>query len=53
LIHPDEQKGLIINWDASGRAIGSVLLQESDDGGLSFVSTASKVLNQTEERYTT
>jgi hypothetical protein len=53
LIHPDEQKGWIINADAIGRAIGSVLLQERDYGGFNIVSTASRVLNQTKERYTT
>ena len=53
LIHPDENKEWIINTDASGRAIGSVLLQERDDGGFNIVSTASRVLNQTEQRYTT
>jgi len=53
LIHPDEQKGWVINSDASGRAIGSVLLQERDAGGFNIVSTASRVLNQTEQRYTT
>jgi hypothetical protein len=53
LIHPDEQKGWIINSDASGRAIGAVLLQDKDDGGFNIVSTASRVLNQIEQRYTT
>jgi len=53
LIHPDEQRGWIINSDASGRAIGAVLLQERDDGGFSIVSAASRVLNQNEQRYTT
>ena len=53
LIHPDEQKGWIINSDASGHAIGSVLLQERDDGGFNIALTASMVLNQTEQRYTT
>jgi len=43
----------IINADAIGRAIGSVLLQERDDGRFSIVSTASRVLNQTKQRYTT
>jgi len=52
-MHPDENKGWIINSDASGRAIGSVLLQERDDGGFNIVSTASRVLNQTEQLYTT
>jgi hypothetical protein len=53
LIHPDEQKGWIVNADASGRGIGSVLLRERNDGVLSTVSTASRVLNRTEQRYTT
>ena len=53
LIHPDEQSGWIINSDASGHAIGAVLLQEKDDGGFNIVSAASRVLNQTEQRYTT
>jgi len=43
LIHPDEQKGWIINADASGRPIDSVLLQEREDGRFSIVSTASRV----------
>jgi hypothetical protein len=33
-------------------AIGSVLLQEKDDGGFNIASTASSVLNQTAQRYT-
>ena len=53
LVHPDEQKDWIINSDASGRAIGSILLQERDDGVFNIVSTASRVLNQTEQRYAT
>jgi hypothetical protein len=32
LVHPDEKKGYIINTDASVKAIGGVLLQESDGG---------------------
>jgi hypothetical protein len=31
-MHPREDKGYIINTDASGRAIGSILMQESGDG---------------------
>ena len=43
LVHPDEQKDWIINSDASGRAISSILLQERDDAGFNIVSTASRV----------
>jgi hypothetical protein len=53
LIQQNEENVWIINSDASGRAIGSVLLQEREDGGFNIVSTASRVLNQTEQRYTT
>jgi hypothetical protein len=45
--------GWIINSVASGHAIGSVLLQERDNGGFNIVSTALRVLNQTQQHYTT
>jgi hypothetical protein len=45
--------GLYVNSDASGRAIGLVLLQEGEDGGFNIVSTASRFLNKTDQRYTT
>jgi hypothetical protein len=41
LVHPDEKKGYVINTDASGKAIGGVLLQKTDDGHYNIVSTAS------------
>jgi hypothetical protein len=47
------KKGWIINSDASGRAIGSVLLQQRDGGRFSIVSPASRVLNQTMQSYAT
>jgi hypothetical protein len=53
LVHPDENKGYIIHTDASGRAIAGVLLQEDDDGHYNIVSTASRVLNAAEQRYST
>jgi hypothetical protein len=52
-VHPSEDKGLIINTDASGRAIGSILMQESQDGKFNIISTASRVLNHAEQGYTT
>jgi predicted Rdx family selenoprotein len=39
--------------DASGHAIGSVLLQEKNDGEFNILCTASSVWNETEQRYTT
>jgi len=51
LFHPDENKGYVINTDASGKAIGGVLLQKRDDGHYNIVSTASRVLSAAEQRY--
>jgi len=53
LVHADEKKGYIINTDGSGKAIGGVLLEENDDGQYNIVSTASRVLSATEQRYST
>jgi hypothetical protein len=53
LVHSDEKKGYIINTDASGKAIGGVLLKKSDDGHYNIVSTASRVLSAVQQRYST
>ena len=53
LVHPDEEKSWIINTDASGKAIGSVLMQQDEDGDFNIISTASRVLRPSEQRYTT
>jgi hypothetical protein len=53
LVHPDEEKDWIINTDASEKAIGAVLMQDGDQGKFNIVSTASRVLNSAEQRYTT
>ena len=53
LVHPDEKKSWIINTDASGKAIGSVLMQWDENGDFNMVSTASRVLKPVEQRYTT
>jgi hypothetical protein len=42
----------IINTDASLKAIAGVLMQTDRDGKTHVVSTASRVLTQTERRYT-
>jgi transposase InsO family protein len=52
LIHPDESRPYMINTDASGRAIGAVLMQVNSGGETQIVSTASRVLNPAEQRYT-
>jgi len=53
LVHPDEKKDWIINTDASGKAIGSVLTQQDENGDFNIISTASRVLRPAEQRYTT
>jgi hypothetical protein len=53
LVHPDENKGYIINTHASHRAIAGVLLQEGDDRPYNIVPIASRVMNAIEQRYST
>ena len=53
LVHPDENKDWIINTDASGKAIASVLMQDNGKGGMNIISTTSRVLKPVEQRYTT
>jgi hypothetical protein len=53
LIHPDSESEYVINTDASARAIGGVLMQEDKAGNLRIISTTSRVLNATEQRYST
>jgi hypothetical protein len=53
LVQPDEDLPYIINTDASARAICAVLSQQDRQGNTNIVSTASRVLTQTEQRYTT
>jgi len=53
LVHPDENLPYIINTDASAKTIGAVLLQEDLEGNTNIMSTASRVLSPTEQRYTT
>jgi ribonuclease HI len=53
LVHLDGNLPYIINTDASAKAIGAVLLQRDREGNTNIVSTASRVLTPTEQRYTT
>lgn len=53
LVHPDESLPYTINTDASAKAIGAVLSQQDQEGNKNIVSTASRVLTSTEQRYTT
>jgi hypothetical protein len=51
LVQPEVSLPYIINTDASGRAIGGVLMQTNREGETHIVSTASRVLTETERRY--
>ena len=53
LVHPDSESEYVIYTDNSARAIGGVLMQKDKGGNLRIVSTTSRVLNPTEQRYTT
>jgi hypothetical protein len=53
LIQPDEGLPYIIHTDASSKAIGAVLMQKDLEGNINIVSTASRVMNSAERRYTT
>jgi hypothetical protein len=51
LVHPDVSLPYTIHTDASGQAIGAVLMQTNASGETFIVSTASRVLNPAERRY--
>jgi hypothetical protein len=51
LVQPDETLPYAINTDASGKEIEGVLMQTNRDGETHIVSTASRVLTQTQRRY--
>jgi hypothetical protein len=53
LVQPDVSRDYIINSDASKVVIAAVLMQNDQAGNTNIVSTASRVLTQTEQRYTT
>jgi hypothetical protein len=46
LVRPDEEKSWIISTDASGKAIGSVLMLQNENRDFNIISTASRVLSQ-------
>ena len=53
LVQPDEILPYIIHTDTSSKAIGAVLMQKDLEGNFNMISTASRVMNSTERRYTT
>jgi ribonuclease HI len=53
LVQPDDTQDYINNTDANVKAIGAVLMQEYREGRINIVSTASRILTSSEQRYTT
>ena len=51
LSSPDLNKPLLLETDASGRGLGAVLSQKQADGRYHPIAYASRVMNETEQRY--
>ena len=51
LAFPDFNKPFLLETDASGRGLGAVLSQKQADGQYHPIAYASRVMNETEQRY--
>ena len=51
LAFPDFNKPFLLKTDASGRGLGAVLSQKQADGQYHPITYASRVMNETEQRY--
>ena len=51
LTSPDFNKPFLLETDASGRGLGAVLSQKQADGLYHPIAYASRVMNETEQRY--
>ena len=51
LSFPDFNKQFLLETDASGRGLGAVLSQKQEDGRYHPIAYASRVMNETEQRY--
>ena len=51
LTFPDFHKSFLLEMDASGRGLGAVLSQKQADGQYHPIAYASRVMNETEQRY--
>ena len=51
LSFPDFNKPFLLEMDASGKGLGAVLFQKQADGRYHPIAYASRVMNETEQRY--
>ena len=51
LAFPDFDKPFLLEMDASGKGLGAVLSQKQTDGQYHPIAYASRVMNETEQRY--
>ena len=51
LAFPGFDKPFLLETDASGRGLGAVLSQKQEDGRYHSIAYASRVMNETEQRY--
>ena len=51
LAFPDFNKPFLLETDASGRSLGAVLSQKQADGRYHPIAYASRIMNETEQRY--
>ena len=51
LVFPDFDKPFLLETDASGKGLGAVLSQKQSDGQYHPIAYASRIMNETEQRY--
>ena len=51
LSYPDFSKPFLLETDASGKSLGAVLSQKQSDGRYHPIAYASRIMNETEQRY--